>query len=69
MGVSDLSLDETKQYITKEGIWKDIDAYISYMYIYINENEEFETSKKTGSKFDLSTILAVSSDENTVIFS
>ena len=29
VGVSDLSLDKTKQYITKEGIRKDIDAYIS----------------------------------------
>ena len=29
VGVSDLSLDETKQYITKEGIPTDIDAYIS----------------------------------------
>ena len=27
VGVNDLSLDETKQYITKEGIWTDIDAY------------------------------------------
>ena len=29
MGVNDLSLDETKQYITKEGIQTDIDAYKS----------------------------------------
>ena len=35
----------------------------------MNENEEFETSKKTGFKLDLSTVLAVLSDENTVIFS
>ena len=27
VGVNDLSLDETKQYITKEGIQTDMDAY------------------------------------------
>ena len=31
----------------------------------IDENEEFETNTKTGFKLDLSTVLAVSSDENT----
>ena len=29
VGESDLSLDETKQYITKEGIRTDMDTYIS----------------------------------------
>ena len=41
VGASDLSLDKTKQYITKEGIRKDIDAYISCLFEVIMESREF----------------------------